>query len=290
MQRAAILASAYCARLPGSVELYDVSKGYIKIPDATPVGSGFCPGVEWEVLPLPEFTLVKWRNSRFITVDDLRQLVPPGVDATKPVIVANDGPPMWLHATLVRAYSRAGCPWVGQFWPVESGRAQNHLGGAKWSDRFPFAGPGVVVAGPDEQIGEMFPISFDLLRWGTPILGVLASGEPVVDRKDSHAASHSAVFPLLAEYFSHVHANGRAEFCEEVDLGRVVGETICVETRKGDDIVYAQRPGRRGLTRFVKNRDPESTSSVTACFKRAAGGGGLPIELGWARGGATHPS
>lgn len=272
--RAAILASAYCARLPGSVELYDVSKGYVKIPDVTPEGSGFCPGVEWEVLALPACTVVKWHNTRFVTTDDLAQLVPPGVDTTKPVVVCNDGPPMWLHATLVRAYSRAGCPWVGQFWPVESGRAQAHLDNRRWDEAYPFAGPAVVVAGPDEKIGEMLPISFDLLRWGTPILGTLASGEPVIDRKDSHAASHDTVLPLLAEALSHVHASGRTEFCEEVDFGRVVGETICVATESGDDIVYAQRPGRRGLTRFVKNRVPKPTASVTACFKRAVGGGG----------------
>lgn len=270
--RAAILASAYCARLPGAVELYDVSKGYVRIPDVAPSGSGFCPGIEWEVLPLPQFTLVKWKNARFITVDDLQQLVPPGVDTTRPVVVVNDGPPMWLHASLVRAYSRAGCPWVGQFWPVESGREQAALHGKKWSDVHPFAGPAVVVAGPDEKIGETFPVSFDLLRWGTPVLGTLASGEPVIDRKDSHAASHGAVFPLLAEAFSLTNTSGRAEFCEEADFGRVVGESICVATSDADEIVYAQRPGRRGLTRFVKNRDPEPTRSVTACFKRVSGG------------------
>lgn len=271
--RAAILASAYCARLPGSVELYDVSKGYVKIPDVTPQGDGNGSGaIEWEVLPLPEFTVVKWRNTRFVTVDDLEVLVPPGVDTTKPVVLVNQEPPMWVHATLVRAYARASCPWVGQFWPVESGRAQAHLDNRRWDEVHPFAGPAVVVAGPDEQIGEMFPISFDLLRWETPILGTLASGEPVVDRKDSHVASHAAVLPLLAETFSHVHTYGREEFCEEIGFGRVVGKTICVATSDADEIVYAKRPGRRGLTRFVKNRDPESTSSVTACFKRTTGG------------------
>ena len=157
-------------------------------------------------------------------------------------------------------------------WPVESGRVQPSLDGRKWSEVHPFAGPAVIVAGPDEKIGEMFPISFDLLRWGTPVLGILASGEPVIDRKDSHVASHAAVFPLLAEAFSHVQTNGRDEFCEEVDFCRIVGETICVATSDADEIVYAKRPSRRGLTRFVKNRDPESTSSVTACFKRTTGG------------------
>lgn len=273
--RAAILASAYAARIPGSVELYDVSKGYVEIPDVTPQGDGFCPGVEWEVVPLPEFTLVKWKNQRFITVDDLQKLVPPGVDTTKPVVVANDGPPMWLHASLVRAYSRAGVPWVGQFWPVESGREQTHLGGAKWSEKFPFAGPGVCVAGPDEKVGEMFPISFDLLRWGTPILGRLASGEPVIDRKDSHARTHASVFAVLAEALALVDCKGRKSVYTTLDLGRTVGESICVETSRdggGDEIVYAQRPNRRGLTRFVKNRAPVPTSRVTVSVKRGCGG------------------
>ncbi len=270
--RAAILASAYAARLSGAVELYDVSKGYIRIPEVTPSGSGFCPGVEWEVLALPEFTLVKWRNTRFITVDDLRQLVPPGVDTSRPAVVANDGPPMWLHATLVRAYARAGCPWVGQFWPVESGRAQPTLGGRLWDEAYPFAGPAVVVAGPDEKVGEIFPVSFDLLRWGVPILGRLASGEFVVDVKDSHVATHSSVLPCLAEALSMMSSDSREVVIAELDMGRVVGENIRVATTSADEIVYAQRPNRRGLTRFVKNRKPEPCSRVVVLVKRTTGG------------------
>ncbi len=270
--RAAILASAYTARLPGAVELYDVSKGYIQIPETTPQGDGFCPGVEWEVLPLPEFTVVKWRNTRFITVDDLRQLVPPGVDTARPVVLVNDGPPMWMHATLARAYARAGCPWVGQFWPVESGREQSVLGGQRWDEAYPDSGPAVVVAGPEEKIGEIFPVSFDLLRWGIPRLGTLASGELVVDQNVSHVASHTNVLPLLEEVLSQISSDGRESFCKEVELGRVVGETICVATDRSDEIIYAQRPRRLGLTRFVKDRNPVPTSKVTACLKRASGG------------------
>ncbi len=273
--RAAILASAYAAHLPGVIELYDVSKGYVRIPEVTPEGSGSCLGIEWEVLPLPEYTVVKWRNTRFITTEDLGLLVPPVVDITKPVVVVNDGPPMWLHATLVRTYARAGVPWVGQFWPVESGRAQAHLDGRQWDEVHPFAGPAVVVAGPDEKIGEMFPISFDLLRWGTPILGRLASGEPVIDRADSHAAGHIGVDAILAELLSRIPSQGRKEFCEQVDFGREVGMTICVPTTgdgKGDLIVYAKRPNRRGHTRFVKGREAVPTRSAVACLKRTTGG------------------
>jgi CRISPR-associated protein Csx3 len=269
--RAAILASAYAARLPSAVELYDVSKGYVRVPEVTPQGAGN-GNVAWEILELPEYTLVKFKPTCFITAEMLKGVTPPVIDTEKPVVLAHDGPPMWLDATIVRAYARAGAPWVAMLWPVESGRAQPSLDGRKWSEVHPFAGPVVVVAGPDEKIGEMFPISFDLLRWGTPILGTLASSEPVIDRKDSHAASHGTALPLLAEAFSHVHASGRAEFCEEVDFGRNIGETICVATESGDNIVFAQRPNRRGITRFVKNHEPEPTQKVTACFKRVSGG------------------
>lgn len=273
--RAAIMASAYAARIPGSVELYDVSKGYIRIPEVTPQGAGFCPGVEWEVVPLPNFTLVKWRNTRFITADDLTHLIPPAVDIRKAVVVINDGPPMWLHTTLVRAYARAGCPWVGQFWPVESGRTQVHLGNRRWDEVYPYAGPAVLVAGPDEKIGEMFPISFDLLRWGTPIIGRLASGEPVIDRADSHAAGHQGVDKVLAEVVSRISSEDRKSFCEQIDFDREIGVSICVATTSdggGDDIVYAQRPNRRGLTRFVKNREPAPSRSAVACLKHTTGG------------------
>jgi len=136
----------------------------------------------------------------------------------------------------------------------------------------PFAGPAVIVAGAEEKIGEIVPVSFDLLRWDAPQIGRLVSGELVVDRKDSHVASHTSVMPLLADTLSQISSEGREVFCEEVEFGRVVGETICVHTQPGDNIVFAQRPNRLGLTRFVKDRDPEPTSKVTACFKRTYGG------------------
>lgn len=273
--RAATLASAYAARLSGAVELYDVSKGYVRVPDVAPQGEGSNGGIEWEVLELPEFTLVKWRLLRFFNAADLGGFYPPAVDAAKPVVLSNDGPPMWLHATMVRAYARSGVPWVGQLWPVESARAQPHLGDRKWDEVYPFDGPAVVVAGPEEKIGEVFPVSFDLLRPGAPQVGHLASGELVVDRKDSHAQSHPTVLPLICEALARIRADGRDEFAEEVDLRRVVGETICIETTRdggGDEIVYARRPPRRGLTRFVKNKQPAPCRHVTVVLKKITGG------------------
>ena len=118
--RASILASAYATSLAGSVSLFDVSKGYIRIPDLTPKGDGHGHGaIEWEVIPMTGYTLVKWKNRRFVTADDLRHLVPPEVDTTKGVVLVSQEPPMWVHATLARAYARGGRP-VGR--PVLASR------------------------------------------------------------------------------------------------------------------------------------------------------------------------
>lgn len=49
----------------------------------------------------------------------------------------------------------------------------------------------------------------------------------------------------------------------ECDLGRVVGQTSCVETTADDEIVYAKRLQRDSYSRFVKNRQLEDTSIVS---------------------------
>ena len=100
----------------------------------------------------------------------------------------------------------------------------------------------------------------------------LGSGEQVFDRADSHVATHPTVHSLLGEALSRIHSEGRGSIVEEVDFGRVVGESICVETRKGDEIVFARRPRRAGLTRFVKNRQAEPTSRVSVVLFRLPNG------------------
>jgi hypothetical protein len=270
--RAAILASAYAASFPDSVELYDVNAGYIKLPELTPKGTGNGSGaIEWETIDCPEYFLVKWRTTRFITKEDLSQVVPPVAPPGKPVVITNEAPPMWLHATLVRAYARAGATWVGQFWPVESGRAQAHLDGRQWDEIYPDAGPAVVVSGPSERIGEVFPISFTLLRPQAPVMGHLATGEVVVDAANSHVATHPTVLAVLPEALGQI-GGGDEQIVTEVDLGRVIGENIRVATSDADEIVYAQRTGRRGLTRFVKNREPEDCTSVVVILRKITGG------------------
>lgn len=98
------------------------------------------------------------------------------------------------------------------------------------------------------------------------LLGALASGEPVYDRPCSHL--HASVAGLLPEAFARISSGGAQFLAHEVDFGRIVGETTCVPTGEGDEVVWAQRPGRRGMTRFVKNRDPEPASTVVLILKR----------------------
>jgi len=97
----------------------------------------------------------------------------------------------------------------------------------------------------------------------------LKSGEVVVDRHQSHL--HPDVECLLPEAFDEIKSAGREYFVEEVDFGRLIGETICVPTGSGDKIVFAKRPKRFGLSRFVKNRQSEPCSTVVVILKKAEG-------------------
>jgi len=97
-------------------------------------------------------------------------------------------------------------------------------------------------------------------------LGQLASGEYVFDRPRSHL--HGDVETLLHELFARIRALDRQFIIEEIDLGRIVGKKHCVETGPDDEIVYAQRPNRKGLTRFVLNREPEDCTCAVLVLKR----------------------
>lgn len=92
------------------------------------------------------------------------------------------------------------------------------------------------------------------------MLGTLKSGEPVVDRHRSKY--HPSVFKILPKVLLEVSSNNRTFIKEVVDMGEIVGNTICVETNSEDEIFYAQRYNRKGLTRFVQNRKPIPSSKV----------------------------
>ncbi len=106
-----------------------------------------------------------------------------------------------------------------------------------------------------------FDIKHTLQSWR------FASGEEIRDREISHL--HPNVKEFLGEVCEKIQSNGREVIIEEVDLGRPVGLNMRVKTTQEDEIVFAQRPNREGLTRFVKNRQPEMCSQVRIVLKRA---------------------
>ena len=61
---------------------------------------------------------------------------------------------------------------------------------------------------------------------------------------------------------------GELFFVRTVDFGRDIGVSACVETSQSDEILFAQREGRQGLTRFVKNKNPDPTSLLTFGLKK----------------------
>lgn len=120
---------------------------------------------------------------------------------------------------------------------------------------------------------------------------ILKSGDSVIDRENSHLASHLETYPLLGEALplalTQVDPDPQKEFVlQEVDMGYVVGKSICVATSERDQIIFAQRPNRFGLTRFVEKREAEESSKVTVILKK---GDGYYVLLSAFVGGLTPP-
>ncbi len=92
-------------------------------------------------------------------------------------------------------------------------------------------------------------------------------GLRVVDRYSSHL--HETVKTILSEALAKVEVAGRKFIVQQIDFGRVVGGSVCVETLSSDEIIFAKRPKRFGLSRFVKNRQAEPCSSVVVIMKTA---------------------
>lgn len=103
----------------------------------------------------------------------------------------------------------------------------------------------------------------------------LKSGEVVVDRHQSHL--HAGVERLLPEALDRIDPAGKDFLVEEVDFGRPIGQTTCVATGAGDQIVFAKRPRRWGHSRFVANREPEECSSMVVILKKAEDVGGYVL-------------
>lgn len=99
------------------------------------------------------------------------------------------------------------------------------------------------------------------------VLGYLKSGQKVIDRKESHLATHDVDPELLEEAFSQIDLfSAPQNSIQTVDFGRKIGFTDAVETTDEDEIIFAKRPPREYLTRFVKNRKSSPCNLLTLIF------------------------
>ncbi len=103
---------------------------------------------------------------------------------------------------------------------------------------------------------------------GNDVLGALSSGEKVFERSDAHF--HKGIdASLIKEALSKILSENRGFVETAVDMKRIVGLKHCVKTNENDQIFYARRTGREGLSRFVKNRKAEPCQFLTVILKKA---------------------
>lgn len=92
------------------------------------------------------------------------------------------------------------------------------------------------------------------------ILGYLHSGEKVYDRSPSHI--HESAAPYVQEALLKVNSESREKFDAVIDFGKPIGISSLVITNDQDNIVFAQRVNRKGLSRLVKGRKGEPISTL----------------------------
>lgn len=95
------------------------------------------------------------------------------------------------------------------------------------------------------------------------MLGTLKNGEQVWNRPRSHLHSSSELAKYLPEALKQIDPDGKKIDSYTVDFGKIIGRSNCIPTAVDDEIVYARRPGRAGVTRFVQGKEPLPTSKLT---------------------------
>ncbi|MBP7508945.1 MAG: hypothetical protein KA807_14125 [Prolixibacteraceae bacterium] len=81
---------------------------------------------------------------------------------------------------------------------------------------------------------------------------------------------HEGTEPLLKIVFEQILDLNSAFLEKEFTFPSIIGKTTCVETSDDDTVFYAIRKDRKGHSRFVLNREPEDTQSLTVVLKRAS--------------------
>lgn len=88
----------------------------------------------------------------------------------------------------------------------------------------------------------------------------------IIVGKNSHL--HGEIVNILPDIIGKLECDNRYFISEQIDFPYEIGKTTCVKVDDNDEIIYALRIGRKGYTKFVKNREPEPTNSATIVLKK----------------------
>ena len=91
-------------------------------------------------------------------------------------------------------------------------------------------------------------------------------GYKVIDKDYSHV--HDNLDEKLPEIINRIVCNNQKNIVQEIKFPCIIGETKCVEITSEDKIIYAQRIGRPGSTKFVLNRFSKPTDTVTIVIQK----------------------
>jgi hypothetical protein len=106
------------------------------------------------------------------------------------------------------------------------------------------------------------------MRQESKEIGACRSREKVINRTESHI--DLKLMDLVREAISGIEINQKVNYLEkEVFFDLPIGECEVVETNPDDKIVFRERKNRKGLSRFVVNRQKEQSNILTIVLKRA---------------------
>lgn len=96
-------------------------------------------------------------------------------------------------------------------------------------------------------------------------LGITRDGRRVLTGQRSHLSNgHRDALETIARLIPEIDSSiFRDRPFQQLDMGRVVGESNCIPVLSGDDVFYARRIERWGLTPFVRRGRPVPTTYIS---------------------------
>lgn len=82
-----------------------------------------------------------------------------------------------------------------------------------------------------------------------------------------HMKAHKDMITMLPDLVDRLTPSNHPGIqVAEIEFGKVIGASDCVQTDETDTIVFKCRPGRRQPSRMVLNRLPEPTTKISVVY------------------------